>query len=149
MVYPHRVSFIMNNTKCDICSSDISTGHKSVMVENNIYYGLQVCHKEECKETAKTHIKNTTISVDKLQDIFGDKLYVKRSNGNTEYGWFIFSAAYKEDEDSPYWVEIQNNDCTLSKTVDLEKLKKWNKNMGLRTPDKVSYKPLNETVITY
>jgi len=102
LVYPHRITI---NSVCDVCLEE--KGNNFNKVNRDDYIGIQTCDNEECKSLGSIWLEESVISCEKLKEEFGDKLYVHRSNGKKEFGWEIQGNAYRDGDDSPFWVNVR------------------------------------------
>ena len=120
-VFPHRLSLGKNNIKCDICWCDSNINFINV----NQFMGFCYC-SNKCKELLNSAMKETTKSVDDLEERYGKTFKVKRShpNNNLEDGWSVNGMAFQEQEGGPFWIEVRNN--TKAKHVQLLDLDVWN-----------------------
>ena len=120
-VFPHRLALEKNNIKCDICWCDSNSNFINV----NQFMGFCYC-SDKCKELLISAMKETTRSVDELEEKYGKTFKVKRShpNNNLEDGWSVNGMAFQEQEGGPFWVEVRNN--TKAKHVQLLELDSWN-----------------------
>lgn len=123
LVYPHRITLI-NNSVCDVCEEE--KGNNFMRVNNNDYIGIQTCDKEECKSLGSRWIEESIISSETLKKEFGDKLYVLRSSGKKESGWEIQGNAYRDGDDSPFWVFVRKEKLRQTKCVSIHSLRSWN-----------------------
>jgi len=89
------------------------------------YMGFCYC-SDKCKELLNSAMKQTTKSVDELEERYGKTFKVKRSHPNNklEDGWNVNGMAFQEQEGGPFWVEVRNN--TKAKHVQLLELDSWN-----------------------
>jgi len=123
IVYPHRISPFETRV-CDVCTDKVSVHYMAI--DSIPFKGLQCCDKSTCRETSMDWMVQSTIPLDKLSDIFGPKISIRRSDGARESGWTIQSPAYKEAENDEYWVKVMNDSMKASKYVTMKKLSEWN-----------------------
>jgi len=124
LVYPHRMTLINNGT-CDVCEEKKSENF--IRVNKNTYIGIQTCKDDECKSLGLEWVKESVITVENLRKEFGEKFYVLRSSGKKESGWEMQGNAYRDGDDSPFWVFVRHEKRRQSKCVSIVELRRWNK----------------------
>jgi hypothetical protein len=123
VVYPHIIT-PFNMGLCDICSKNNSSNLFPIKSIN--YKGLQYCSDDNCQKKVHEWIKLTTIPVEKLIDVFGPSISIRRTTGDRDSGWVIISDAFKESVNDEYWVKIIDKTKCLTKLVTITTLKIWN-----------------------
>ena len=123
IVYPHRINLIEKKV-CDACQE--KTASRLLGIPAHPYIGLQSCDQPSCAETCQEWIDTCTMSVDDLRTEFGEWVYVIRSNGKQESGWWIKGSAYQDKDGGPHWVRLCDKRKRLSKCVTLDVLRSWN-----------------------
>ena len=113
MVYPHIISIFNNSNKCDFCN--IYTKDILEITENIGYY---CCNSDNCKNSVKLNMEINVIDKEKLINIFGKEINVKRKNGIIEPDWKFNTHAYKLSEKTPYIVNVQRNKSFKELTYD-------------------------------
>lgn len=124
VVFPHKLSFIKTQNKCDVCGKDNSNVYYHL--NRNPYMGMISCNIEECKLVIKESFKKVTKNVQYLYSNDKDWIYVVRTSGKKESKWITNGNAYKEKENGPFWIEVKHLSKNKSKIVLLEDLEKWN-----------------------
>ena len=124
LVYPHRMTLI-NNESCDVCEEKKSDNF--MRVNKNSYIGIQTCNNEECKSLGLQWMDESVISEENLRKEFGNKFNVLRSSGKKESGWEIQGNAYRDGDNSPFWVFVRQEKRRQSKCVSIISLRQWNK----------------------
>lgn len=125
VIYPHRITFL-NRGQCNVCQNKAQI---LINTNSNHFFGWESCNNDLCNEQIQKWYEKTTISIENLVERFGKEIYVLRSNGTKESGWYINSEAHQEEKDGPYWVRVRNNTNHLSKEIQLTELETWNKNI--------------------
>jgi len=123
MIYPHRINLIEKRV-CDACQQ--KDGTRIMGIAAHRYIGLQSCDDQECFETCQEWLDACTINNDDLNTEFGEWVYVVRSDGKQESGWWIQGTAYQDKNGGPYWVRLCDRKDRLSKCVTLDVLRSWN-----------------------
>jgi len=123
-VYPHRLTFLNNNT-CDICKENNGTIFHRIKFDP--YKGMVSCENTNCIENINYYFGKHTKKLENLIELYGEWIYVIRSNGKKESNWVIYGDAYKEKEDGPYWVEVKHNVKNKTKLVTIDHIIEWNK----------------------
>jgi len=123
-VYPHRLTFFGDNI-CDICKENKGTiFHK---IKSNPYIGMVSCENISCIDNINLNFDKHIIKIENLIKLYGEWIYVIRSNGKKESNWVINGDAYKEKGNGPYWVEVKHNVKNKTKLVTLDEVSEWNK----------------------
>ena len=91
-------------------------------VKDHPYVGMQVCNNQRCNEVAQSWLALNTITNESLKKEFGDWVYICRTNGKKESGWKIKGDAYRESEETPYWILVRDDKRRRSKCVTLDVL---------------------------
>ena len=115
---------LLNEKSCDVCK--IECNPLILNVKDHPYIGMQVCDSQDCKKVAQSWLTLNTITNKSLQEEFGDWVYIHRTNGKKESGWTIKGDAYRESEETPYWILVRDNKRHRSKCVTLDVLRQWN-----------------------
>jgi len=119
---PHKITFISDH-ECDVCKNPSSKSHK-INIDFR-FIGWDICEKQSCKDTLLEWVGEYIIPINDLISRFGDKIKIIRTNGTVENDWVLSSDAYREKENTDYWVHVKSNN--LSKMVNYNDLIKWNK----------------------
>lgn len=127
IVYPHRISPFETRI-CDVCTDNVSIHYMAI--DGVPFKGLQCCDEITCRETSRDWLNQSTIPMEKLSKIFGDKISILRTRGDMESDWTIQSSAYKENGSNESWVKVMNDNMKASKYVTLQKLAEWNPSSG-------------------
>ena len=104
MVYPHIISIFNKDVKCDFC-----TNNKSKIIEIVKNVGYYCCDEENCKKMLEDNVNANVIDIDKLKNMFGESIKVKRSTGEVESDWTIISPGYIVNEKSSHIVKVKKN----------------------------------------
>ena len=118
-VYPHRITKFQEQ-KCDVCRTEISTNF--ITVPFVAYIGLQYCDNLECEKIAHSSLIETTITLQDLKEKYSENFIIERSNGSKETNWSISSAAFKDEPNGPYWVNIRDKSRKNTKCIPLSVL---------------------------
>jgi hypothetical protein len=104
MVYPHIISIFNKDMKCDFCANNNS---KIIEIAKDV--GYYCCQEDTCKKMLENNIQTNVIAMDKLKNMFGDNIKVKRSTGEIESDWVIVSPGYITNAKSSHTIKVRKN----------------------------------------
>lgn len=115
-LYPHRI-YLLKDQSCDICSKPSTN---VIHVDKNPFVGYVVCNSDVCIQKINHFMTDSTISHEKLRDMYGETVRIIRSSGLRDDGWYIYGAAYKESAYGPYWVRVRKGNSV--KCIELSRV---------------------------